>query len=148
MLAALDVYRPAAIQQLRILGESVNIPVFDEGIGDTPNDSYRLFIDPETMRLKGCEMFQTFGAMLDRANMPASVKGFKSIFIVKDYQMVDGFIFPQNFTTYRPNGAISAEGIFKNVRFGKPFTEAMLNIPADATIDESSPKRKAELTAK
>lgn len=34
MLAALDVYRPAAIQQLRILAESINIPVYDEGIGD------------------------------------------------------------------------------------------------------------------
>ena len=34
MLAALDVYRPAAIQQLRVLGESLNIPVYDEGIGD------------------------------------------------------------------------------------------------------------------
>jgi len=34
MLAALDVYRPAAIQQLRILGEGLKIPVYDEGIGD------------------------------------------------------------------------------------------------------------------
>ena len=34
MLAALDVYRPAAIQQLRVLGESINIPVYDEGLGD------------------------------------------------------------------------------------------------------------------
>lgn len=34
MLAALDVYRPAAIQQLRVLGESLKIPVYDEGIGD------------------------------------------------------------------------------------------------------------------
>jgi len=34
MLAALDVYRPAAIQQLRILGENLHIPVYDEGVGD------------------------------------------------------------------------------------------------------------------
>jgi signal recognition particle subunit SRP54 len=34
MLAALDVYRPAAIQQLKVLGGSVNIPVYEEGIGD------------------------------------------------------------------------------------------------------------------
>ncbi len=34
MLAALDVYRPAAIQQLRVLGKSINVPVYDEGIGD------------------------------------------------------------------------------------------------------------------
>jgi len=34
MLAALDVYRPAAIQQLRVLGESLKVPVYNEGIGD------------------------------------------------------------------------------------------------------------------
>ena len=34
MLVALDVYRPAAIQQLRVLGKEINIPVYDEGIGD------------------------------------------------------------------------------------------------------------------
>lgn len=34
MLAALDVYRPAAIQQLRVLGQSINVPVYDEGIGE------------------------------------------------------------------------------------------------------------------
>ncbi len=34
MLVAADVYRPAAIQQLKILGKSLNIPVYDEGAGD------------------------------------------------------------------------------------------------------------------
>ena len=34
LLAALDVYRPAAIQQLRVLGDSIKIPVYDEGISD------------------------------------------------------------------------------------------------------------------
>ena len=34
MLAALDVYRPAAIQQLKVLGQAQNIPVFEEGLGD------------------------------------------------------------------------------------------------------------------
>lgn len=34
MLVAADVYRPAAIQQLKILGRSINVPVYDEGVGD------------------------------------------------------------------------------------------------------------------
>ncbi len=34
LLVACDVYRPAAIQQLQILGKSLGIPVYDEGIGD------------------------------------------------------------------------------------------------------------------
>jgi signal recognition particle subunit SRP54 len=34
MLVAADVYRPAAIQQLKVLGQSLDVPVYDEGLGD------------------------------------------------------------------------------------------------------------------
>ncbi len=34
LLAACDVYRPAAIQQLQVLGEQAGVPVFEEGNGD------------------------------------------------------------------------------------------------------------------
>jgi len=34
MLVAADVYRPAAVEQLKVLGRSLNVPVYDEGIGD------------------------------------------------------------------------------------------------------------------
>ncbi len=34
MLVATDVYRPAAIEQLKVLGRSLNVPVYDEGLGD------------------------------------------------------------------------------------------------------------------
>ena len=34
MLVAADVYRPAAIEQLEVVGKSVNIPVYNEGAGD------------------------------------------------------------------------------------------------------------------
>ena len=34
LLAACDVYRPAAIEQLKILGEKAEVPVYDEGAGD------------------------------------------------------------------------------------------------------------------
>jgi signal recognition particle subunit SRP54 len=34
LLVACDVYRPAAIEQLKTLGRQLNIPVYDEGIGD------------------------------------------------------------------------------------------------------------------
>jgi signal recognition particle subunit SRP54 len=34
LLVAADVYRPAAIEQLRTLGRQIDLPVFDEGTGD------------------------------------------------------------------------------------------------------------------
>ena len=36
LLVACDVYRPAAIKQLEILGETLNIPVFSMGTGESP----------------------------------------------------------------------------------------------------------------
>lgn len=36
MLVAADVYRPAAIEQLRVLGEQVSVPVYSEGQGNPP----------------------------------------------------------------------------------------------------------------
>ncbi len=38
LLVACDVYRPAAIDQLKSLGKSLNIPVYDEGTDKTPNE--------------------------------------------------------------------------------------------------------------
>ena len=37
LLVACDVYRPAAIDQLKVLGEKVNVPVFEMGAGDPVN---------------------------------------------------------------------------------------------------------------
>ncbi len=34
MLVACDVYRPAAIEQLKILGKQIDVPVYDEGLGN------------------------------------------------------------------------------------------------------------------
>ena len=34
LLVAADVYRPAAVQQLKVLGQKLRIPVYDEGTGD------------------------------------------------------------------------------------------------------------------
>jgi signal recognition particle subunit SRP54 len=34
LLVAADVYRPAAIQQLRVVGQSIGVPVYDEGLGE------------------------------------------------------------------------------------------------------------------
>ena len=40
MLVAADVYRPAAIEQLKVLGRSLNIPVYEEGLSDPVRITY------------------------------------------------------------------------------------------------------------
>ena len=39
MLAACDIYRPAAIKQLQILGEQIGVPVFEMGTETSPLQS-------------------------------------------------------------------------------------------------------------
>lgn len=41
LLVATDVYRPAAIDQLKLLGQRVNVPVFELGTGVKPADIAR-----------------------------------------------------------------------------------------------------------
>lgn len=40
MLVAADVYRPAAIQQLKVLGKSLDLPVYEEGLGHPETISF------------------------------------------------------------------------------------------------------------
>lgn len=40
LLVACDVYRPAAIEQLKTLGKELNIPVYDEGLNNPVNTSF------------------------------------------------------------------------------------------------------------
>ncbi len=54
LLVACDVYRPAAIKQLEILGETLDIPVFSMGTGESP-----VKIAKEALKYaekKGCDM--------------------------------------------------------------------------------------------
>ncbi|MGD9897968.1 MAG: signal recognition particle protein [Calditrichaceae bacterium] len=52
LLVAADVYRPAAIQQLRVLGKSLDIPVYDEGAGDPVKISFNAIAEA---RKKFCD---------------------------------------------------------------------------------------------
>ena len=38
LMVATDVYRPAAVEQLKLLGERIKVPVFEQGTGAKPED--------------------------------------------------------------------------------------------------------------
>ena len=54
MMVACDVYRPAAIRQLEVLGEQLSIPVFSMGTGTSPVKIAREGLKEATRR--GCDM--------------------------------------------------------------------------------------------
>ncbi|MBR6684392.1 MAG: signal recognition particle receptor subunit alpha, partial [Firmicutes bacterium] len=54
MLAACDVYRPAAIKQLQILGEQIGVPVFEMGTDVNPVDIAKAAV--EKARMSDCNL--------------------------------------------------------------------------------------------
>jgi signal recognition particle subunit SRP54 len=54
MMAACDVYRPAAIQQLKVLGEQIDVPVYSEEGNNDP-------VSIAKNAVKSCPRFGCFG---------------------------------------------------------------------------------------
>ena len=74
MLVAADVYRPAAIEQLKVLGRGLNVPVYDEGTGDPVKIAFNAI---GAARQKFCDtiILDTAGRLhIDEAMMNELVK--------------------------------------------------------------------------
>lgn len=64
MLVAADVYRPAAITQLQVVGKQIDIPVFaDETPGANPVDIARRAVEQSTHMLKDVVIIDTAGRL-------------------------------------------------------------------------------------
>ncbi len=69
LLVACDVYRPAAITQLQVVGEKVGVPVFERGTAD-PVETARLSIEYAQRNLKDLVIIDTAGRLhIDEAMM-------------------------------------------------------------------------------
>lgn len=74
MLVAADVYRPAAIEQLKVLGRSLDVPVYDEGAGDPVKIAFNAI---SAARQKFCDtiILDTAGRLhIDEAMMDELVR--------------------------------------------------------------------------
>ena len=77
MLAACDVYRPAAIKQLQIVGEKVNTPVFEKGQGD-PVDIAREAIEYAKENHNDMVLIDTAGRLHIDEELMSELKSIKS----------------------------------------------------------------------
>jgi signal recognition particle subunit SRP54 len=74
-LVACDVYRPAAIDQLRTLGEQVGVPVFERGIDVDPVEIARWGVESATKQGRDVILVDTAGRLhVDRELMDELVK--------------------------------------------------------------------------
>jgi signal recognition particle subunit SRP54 len=74
-LVACDVYRPAAIDQLRTLGEQIGVPVFERGIDVDPVEIARWGVESATKQGRDVILVDTAGRLhVDRELMDELVK--------------------------------------------------------------------------
>jgi hypothetical protein len=107
---------------------------FDEGVGDTPDDYYVLYLDPETHRLVANEYVVTYQAIL-----PEGLEATPPhVLVYEDHAEVAGLVVPTRYTIYE-DGAVYGTAIFTDWSFSTPWDEGWLEMPADAVVDETTP---------
>jgi hypothetical protein len=108
---------------------------FESGVGDTPDDYYRLYIHPETHELKACAYTVTYKALL-----PEGVKSTPENTLVFDaWTTVSGLKVPTAFTIYKADHSVYAKCAIRDWSFSEPFDAARMTMPEGAVVDESQP---------
>lgn len=108
---------------------------FEDGIGDTPDDFYELYIHPETKRLHANRYIVTYEALLPEGAEQTPDK----ILIYDEWTTVEGLLVPAAFTIRAMDGSDYARCAIRNWSFSEPFDESRMTMPEDATVDTSQP---------
>jgi len=109
---------------------------FEPGTGDTSRDTYLLYIDPDTYRLRASEYGMTFKSMLPRGAEEAP----RSVFVWEGTAEVDGLVVLTRYNVYwKESGDKVVEGEVKNWRFKTAFDESRMEMPGDGRVDNSQP---------
>lgn len=107
---------------------------FEEGVGDTPDDYYLLYIHPTTHQLKAVEYVVTYAAIL-----PEGVKASPpNVVVYETYGKVDGLTVPTRYTIYaKKDRSVQVAWEIRDWSFSKPFDTARLMMPEGAVVDKS-----------
>lgn len=108
---------------------------YEPGVGDTPDDYYVLYVDPETHRLKATEYIVTYRALL-----PEGVEATEPHVLVYDeFATVDGLVVPTHYTIYKQDGSVYGTSAIRDWSFERPFDASRMTMPEGAVLDESTP---------
>ena len=118
---------------------------FESGIGATPGDRYVLYIDPDSYLLWAIEYHVTYGALLDAAFLPPSIKSIGPFYHVNQkFKTVEGLTVPVEYTVHGQTGSRTITGAVQSWSFRKEFDETMMSRPPEAKLDTSSPRRRTD----
>ncbi len=108
---------------------------FEGGVGDTPEDYYRLYIHPETFELKACDYIVTYRALL-----PEGMKATpENTLIFDSWTTVEGLKVPTAFTIYKADRSKYAACTIRDWSFSQKFDESRMTMPEGAVVDGSQP---------
>ena len=108
---------------------------FDAGVGDTPDDYYLLYIDPETYRLKANEYIVTYSSLLPDGTTATD----PHILIYDEYTEVAGLVVPTHYTIYEADRSIYGSCVFSDWSFSDPWDESWMEMPEGAVVDTTEP---------
>jgi len=131
MLVAADVYRPAAITQLQVVGKQIDIPVFaDETHGANPVDIARRAVEQSTHMLKDVVIIDTAGRLAidevlmdELSNIKAAVRPHEILLVVDSMIGQDAVTTAQTF-----NEKLGVDGVILTKLDGDARGGAALSI--------------------
>ncbi len=114
-------------------------------VGKTAQDSYKLYIDPDTYLLQGYEYIIGFGPMLDLMGVPEGQLFGPMLRVHDKFTTVDGLVFPTRFHTMPPDGS-TTYGFHAVINYSmtKPFDEARLKKSAHSVVDTTTHLRQSQ----
>ena len=107
---------------------------FDPGTGDTPDDYYVLYVDPETDRLKATEYIVTYRAVLGEGEESTT----PHLLVYDEWTEVGGLTVPTHYTIYEGD-AVYATNQIRDWSFTEPFDASRMEMPEGAVVDTSHP---------
>ena len=133
MLVAADVYRPAAIKQLQVVGKQIDIPVFaDETPGANPVDIARRAVEQSTHMLKDVVIIDTAGRLAidevlmdELSNIKSAVRPHEILLVVDSMIGQDAVTTAQTF-----NEKLGVDGVILTKLDGDARGGAALSIKA------------------
>lgn len=110
---------------------------FEEGVGDSPDDVYTLYLDKETGRVDAIRYAVTYGREVDDEDDLS-----ETFFAYQDYVTVDGLTVPTHFKGYTYSDeegigdALYNEAFADSISYRRPFDESKLRPPENARFVE------------
>jgi hypothetical protein len=107
---------------------------FEEGTGDSPRDSYLLFIDPQIRQLRAVEYVATYAGALP----PGRTAFPPNVLLYEEHTAVKGLVVPTRYEFFAKEGHKPIATVkVSEWSFSRPFDESRLVMPAGAVEDKS-----------